>query len=191
MKTGSFLPGRAVEWAGLGKEITMDTLFMLAVTLLGGEASPASPVRCPSASVSGERDTITKEQAVRIQKAARGVKKVANAAEEVAHRKSYAKTLFWADRLGDFADSLVDEAGDLIRDGGGNDDEVRHLLREIYGAYSNFRMAAMNLPEERDRRTLLKGSLKAYRELFEAICPMPTNQAKALLPPMPGPDDSD
>jgi hypothetical protein len=164
---------------------------MFAVMLLGGEASPATPGQCPSASVCGERDTVTKEQAVKIQKAARGVKKVANAAEEVAHRKNFAKTLFWADRLGDFADSLIDEAGDLIRDEGGSGDEVRHLLREIYGAYSNFRMAAMNLAEERDRRRLLQGSLKAYREVFEAICPMPTNQDKALLPPMPGPDDSD
>jgi hypothetical protein len=167
-------------------------LFTLVASLLGGDAGPAAPARLSSASVSGGAGTVSKEQAGKIQKAARGIKKLANAAEESAHKKGYARTLFWADRLGDFADSLVDEAGDLIRDGGGHDDEVRHLLREIYGAYSNYRVTVGNLPEERDRRTLLKGSLKAYRELFKAVCgPTPGEDDKALSPPAQGPDDSD
>jgi hypothetical protein len=169
----------------------MAIVFMLAVTLLDGGSSLSAATQRPSAPVSGNTGTITKGQAVKVQKAARALKKVANVAEDAAHKKNFAKTLFWADRLGDFADTMVDEVGDLIRDEGGADDEIRHLLREIYGAYSNFRMAVGNLPEERDRRTLLKGSLKAYREVFEAICPMPSDQDKALSPPNAGPDDSD
>jgi hypothetical protein len=165
--------------------------FMLSVAFLGGEASPSAATQRPSASVSGDPGTITKEQAVKVQKAARAMKKMTNAAEDTAHKRNYSRTLFWADRLGDFADTMVDEAGDLIRDGGGPDDEIRHLLGEMYGAYANFRMAVGNLPEERDRRTLHKGSLKAYRDVFEAVCPVPTDKDKALSPPMPGPDDSD
>ena len=170
----------------------MNFALMLAVVLLDVEPGPTAPTRLTSGSISGDTGTLSREQATRIQKAARGLKRVANDAEERAHMRGYPRTRFWADRLGDLADGLVDEAGDLIRGGDGRDDEVRHLLREVYGAYSNFRMAAGNLPEERDRRMLLKGTLKAYRDVFEAICgPVPSDEDKALAPPKPGEDDSD
>jgi hypothetical protein len=170
----------------------MNFPLTLAVALLGVGPSSAATAQIPPGSISGDSGTISRAQATEIQKAARTLKRVANEAEVFAHKRDYPRTLFWADRLGDFADTLVDEAGDLIRDGNGPDDEVRHLLRELYGSYSNFRMAAGNLPEERDRKTLLRGSLKAYRDVYKAICgPMPSNEDKALAPPEPGTDDSD
>ncbi len=170
----------------------MNFAFALAIALLGAGPGPVAPAHVGSGPISGGTGSISREQATKIQKAARSLKRAANDAEELAHKRGYPRTLFWADRLGDLADTLVDEAGDLIRGGDGRDDEVRHLLREVYGAYSNFRMAAGNLPEERDRRMLLKGTLKAYRDVFEAICgPMPSDEDKALVPPRPGADDSD
>jgi hypothetical protein len=170
----------------------MNFALALTVALTGFNPGPAAPIDLGSGSVAGGEDTISREQAAKIQKAARNLKRTANDVEEIAHKRGYSRTLFWADRLGDLADTLVDEAGDLIRGGDGRDDEVRHLLRELYGAYSNYRTYVGNIPEERDRKMLLKGTLKAYRGVFEATCgPTPSDDDKALAPPRPGPDDSD
>jgi hypothetical protein len=162
----------------------MNLAFALAIAFLG-----VGPASSASAETEGH---VTKEQAARIQKAAKVLHKVANVVEENASNKGLRKTHYWADRVGDLADGLEDEAGDLIRDGGGRDDEVRHTLGQIFDAYTNDRNCVVNLPDGRDRKSLLKGTLKAYRELYEAICgPEPVADDAALAPPKPSAEDSD
>jgi hypothetical protein len=165
----------------LALALSMTMSFSMSVAMIGDGPSPGVK----------EGGTISRERAIKIQKAARVLHRVANDSEEIADGKHFRKTLYWADRLGDLADGLEDEAGDLIRSNGGLDDEIRRSLHEVYGAHQNFRQAVQNLPDPDDRRKILKGTLKAYKDLYEAICDHESREDReSFAPPKPGPDDS-